>query len=186
MTKQKKDKYSNVSTAKKILVTFGLFASMFGGMFSAIVAVDKYKNYLHPYIFTFLFGLIGLTIGLYVAKKIKPHIILNKTMLSNYYLLTIQFSVGFIGGFMLLGHYINSSISTQTKCDEFTVVDTEYNKGGYRRPELNILYIDIDGQTQNMLCRHKYFNSISIGQKVRVCIYKSPIGFDNLILTDDN
>lgn len=185
MTKQKNDKYSNVSTLKKVVVIVGLFTSLFGGMFAAIVAVDNYKNYISPYSFTFLFGGIGLVAGLYVAKVIKPYVILNKTMLANYYLLTIQFSVGFIGSFMLLGFYFNSAISSQVKCDEFALVDTEYTKGGYRRPERNLLYVDIEGKIETFLCSRDYWQSISAGQKVKVCIYDSPIGFDNFILTDD-
>ena len=185
-TKQKKDKYSNVSTLKKILVVIGLFTFLFGGIFAAVIAVDNYKNYLHPYAFTFLFGAIGLTIGLYIAERIKQYVILNDTMLSNYYLLTIQFSVGFIGGFMLIGYYFNLGISTQTKCAEFTVVDTEYKKGGYKYAEQNLIYVDIDGKTEKFLCRREYWQSISISQKVKVCIYDSPIGFDNLVLVDDH
>ena len=186
MTKQKKDKYSNVSTLKKVVVTVGLFTSLFGGMFAAIVAVDNYKNYISPYSFTFLCGGIGLVVGLYVARLIKPYVILNKTMLSNYYLLTIQFSLGFIGGFMLLGYYFNSAISSQVKCDEFSIVDTEYTKGGYRRPERNIIYVDIDRKIETFLCSRNFWVNVGSGQKVKVCIYDSPIGFDNLVLTDDH
>jgi hypothetical protein len=186
MAKQKNDNYSNVSTLKKVVVIFGLFTSLFGGMFAAIVAVDNYKNYISPYSFTFLCGGIGLVAGLYVAKLIKPYVILNKIMLSNYYLLTIQFSVGFIGSFMLLGFYFNSAISSQVKCDEFSVVDTEYTKGGYRRTERNTLYVNIDGKIETFLCKRAYWQSINVGQKVNVCIYGSPIGFDNLVLTYDH
>lgn len=162
MTKQKKDKYSNVSILKKIVVIFIFFASLFGGMFAAIVAVDKYKNYLHPYGFTFLFGTIGFVLGLYIAKSIKTYVILNIKMFLNYSLLAFQFSVGFFGWFMFFGYYLNSNISTLTKCDEFTVVDTEHIEDGYRRPEFNILYVNIDGKIEPLHCSANYYNRVSL------------------------
>jgi hypothetical protein len=184
-TKQKKDKYSNVSTLKKVVVMLGYFTALFGGMFAAIIAVDNYKNYIHPYSFTFLFGAVGMIAGLYIAKLIKPYVILNSTMLFNYDILKMPFSMGFAGSFMLLGYFLNTAISSQVKCDEFTVVEIDYKKGGYKYAEQNIINVDIDGKTEKFLCRSDYWKSISIGGKVKVCIYNSPIGFDNLVLTED-
>lgn len=186
MTQQRKSKYDKVTPLKKVLVFVGVFASIFGGMFMAIVAVWNYQNYLHPYIFSFTFGGIGLAIGLFIGRLIKPYVITSKTMLINYYRVTFMFSISFIGGSLLIGEYINSRISSITKCDDFTVVHKEYHKGGYKRPQFNILYIDIDGQVENLLCNPNYWQKISVGQKVNICIYKSPIGFDNLVLADDN
>ncbi len=185
-TKQKKDKYSNVSTLKKVIVTLGYFVIQFGGIFATVIAVDNYKNYIHPYSFTFLFGTIGFAIGLYISHLIKSYVIINSTMLHNYITLKTGFSMGIAGCFILLGFYFNSAISTQAKCDEFYIVDTEYNKGGYRQPERNIIYVDIDGKIETFLCRRDFWLHVTSGQKVKVCIYNSPIGFDNLVLTDDH
>lgn len=185
MMNQTKEKFTSTSTFKKVIVIFGYFTSLFGGMFAAIVAVYNYKNYIHPYEFTLCCASFGLVAGLYFAKLLKPYIILNKTMLSNYSNLTIQFSIGFIGGFMLLGYYFNSTISSQLKCDEFSVLKTEHHNGGFRQPERNILYVDIEGKIETILCSRDFWSGVSIGQKVKLCIYNSPIGFDNLVLTDD-
>jgi len=185
MTQQQKEAYSKISTPKKAFVIFGFFGVLFGGIFAFIISVDKIRNYLHPYIFSFLLGIIGLRVGRFIAKQIKPYVIINKKMLANYSMLTFQFSLGFIGLFILVGHYVNFHISKQTKCDQFTVLNNLYIKGGHRRPEFNILYVDIAGKTEKLLCSHNYWNSITKGQKVRICIYKSPIGFDNIVLTGD-
>jgi len=185
MAAPRKDKYSKISKLKKGLVIVGLFFSLFGGMFAAIIAVEQYQNYIHPYTFTFIFGSVGLAIGFFMANLLKPHVILNKTMLLNYPLLTFQFSVGFIGLLLLIGHYVNTGISTLNKCDAFSVVGTEHIKGGYKRPEYNILYVQINYKTEKLLCSSDYWKGVSTGQKVNICIYSSPIGFDNLVLTDD-
>jgi hypothetical protein len=185
MTKKSKDKYSNISLFKKFLIVFGTLTFLFGGMYSIVLAIEKVRNYLHPYLFFLVFGFLGLAAGFYVAKLIKPYIIFNKTMLSDYSFFTLQIKVGFIGLTILVAHYLNNSISSLRKCDEFTVIDTEHIKGGYRRPEFNILYVNIDGETERLLCKGKYMDKISSGQNVRVCVYSSPIGFDNYILSDD-
>ncbi len=175
MTKQNKIDYNNVTVLKKVLVMTGLFVSLFGGLFASVVSISKFQNYTHPYIFGFTFGIIGLIIGFYVAKKLKPHIVLNPKMLLNYFNFSIMFSVGFIGIFMLAGQFLNNGTSKLYKCDNFVIVDKKYSKGGFRRPELNILIANIDGKNHRILCQYNYWQRISIGQKVNICIYDSLI-----------
>lgn len=185
MTKQTKSNLKKPSILKQVIVVTGLFASLFGGMFAAIVGIDNFKNYYNPYLFGFTFGTFGLITGLLVSRKIKPYVILNPKMHSNYSNLTIMFSVGFIGSSMLIGHYMNLKISTLHKCDTFAVMDKEFHKGGFRRPELNILIVNIEGENRRLLSRANYWQPITVGQQVNVCIYKSPIGFDFLTLPDN-
>ncbi|NNV54735.1 hypothetical protein [Limnovirga soli] len=173
------------SILKQIIVITGLFVFLFGGMFATIIGFDNFKNYDSPYLFVFAFGTLGLVIGIMVAKKIKPYVILNPKMLNNYSNLTIMFSVGFIGGFILLGHHFNSTISTLYKCDTFSVIDKEFHKGGFRQPELNILILNVEGENKRLLCRQNYWQTVSIGQTVNACIYKSPIGLDYTNLPDN-
>ena len=163
----------------------GLFVFLFGGMFAAIVGIDNFKNYNSPYFFGFTFGTFGLVIGLIVARKIKPYVILNPKMLTNYSNLTIMFSVGFIGSFMLGGQMLNSGFSHLYKCDKFVVLDKGFHKEGYKRVEKNILVMDIENKNYRLLCRHDYWQTISVGQTANACIYKSPIGFDYLTLPDN-
>jgi hypothetical protein len=172
-------------TLKKAIVVTGPFVFLFGGMFATIVSVDNFKNYDSPYLFVFTFGSLGLVVGLIVASKIKQYVILNPIMETNYSTLTIMFSVGFIGGFILVGHLFNSTISNLYKCDTFYVSGKEFHKGGFRRPELNVLILDIEGKNQQLYCRQNYWQTISIGQTASACIHKSPIGFNYTTLPDN-
>ena len=153
MTGHRANKYENVTTLKKISVISGLFVFLFGGIFTAVIAISNFENYLHPYLFGFTFGTVGLLVGLYVSKKLKPHVILNPKMLSNYSLLSILFSVGFIGCFMLFGLFLNGSLSALEKCDNFIVVEKQFRKRGYRQAQLNILVANINGKNQRLLCK---------------------------------
>ena len=87
-----------------------------------------------------------------------------------------------IGGIVLLGYLINANISTKIKCGKFTVIDTKHIEGHYRQPEYNILYVDIDGRIESMLVEPEDWKAATIGQQVNICIYHSPIGFDNMVL----
>jgi hypothetical protein len=185
MTKQKIKSFDNVSRLKKIIVVTGIFVSLFGGMFMAIIAIDNFKNYDNPYLFGFTFGTLGLLSGLLLARKIKPYVILNPKMLTNYSSLSIMFTIGFIGISMLGGQYFNTTTSTLYKCDTFIVLDKEFYKGGFRRPEKNILILNVEGVSKRLLCRQNFWQTISVGQTTNACIYKSPIGFDYLTLTVD-
>jgi hypothetical protein len=185
MTKQINKPFANVSRQKKIAVVTGIFVSLFGGMFSAIVAIDNFKNYSSPYLFGFLFGTIGLLAGLLVANKLKNKIIINRQMQSNYYKSTMFIATGFIGFFMLIGQQVNTLLSTKENCDNYTITDKIYRKGGHKRREINILVINIDGVAHRINTKHIYWRTVSVGQKITVCIYKSKIGFDYLTLPNE-
>jgi len=186
MTKQKIKSFDNVSRLKKIIVVTGIFVSLFGGMFMAIVAIDNFKNYDKPYLFGFIFGTIGLLTGLFIARKIKPSILINQKMQQNYSQLTIFILTGFIGLFLLIGQKANTILSNKEKCNNYAVVDKIFRKGGYRRVELNILVINVDGVYHRYITNRNYWQTISTGQQIDVCIYKSVIGFDYLKLTNEN
>jgi hypothetical protein len=186
MTKQKNKPFDNISRLKKVVVVTGIFVSMFGGMFAAIVAIDNFKNYENPYLFGFTFGTIGLLIGLFTAKKIKSKILINQKMQQNYSQLTIFIVTGFIGLVLLLGQNANTILSTKEKYDNYLVVDKVFRKGGYRRVELNILVLNIDGVYHRYITNPNYWQTVSVGQQINACIYKSTIGFDYLKLTNEN
>lgn len=177
--------FENVSILKKITVISGLFICLFGGMFSAIIGIDKFKNYNRPYSFGITFGIVGVLIAIYVANRIKPYVILNPIMLSKYSDLTFIFALGFIGHFMLLGFYFNTALSELNKCDRYEVIDKIHRKAAYKKPELNILILNVNGQSQKLLCKSNYWKSISVGQKITACDYKSKIGFDSFELPND-
>lgn len=185
MTKQKNKPSDNVSRLKKVVVVTGIFVSLFGGMFAAIVAIDNFKNYDSPYLFGFLFGIIGLVAGLLVANKLKSHIIINHKIQQNYSLFTIHIATGFIGLAMLLGQLTNTTFATKLKCDNYTLANKLFRKGGYNQIELNILVINVDGVYHRFITNPNYWQSVTVGQQVNVCIYKSKIGFDFIKLTNE-
>ncbi len=185
MTKKNNTNFENVSNLKKIIVVVSLFTILFGGMFSAIVAIHSFKNYNNPYIFGFTFGMIGLLIGIFIATKIKPYVLLNSIMQSNYSNFKFIFALGFIGHFLLVGFYLNDSLSTLNDCKRYIVINKEYRKGGRRQPELHVLILKIKGENCRLLSKPDYWKSILIGQEITVCDYKSRIGFDSKKLPND-
>ncbi|MES2726806.1 MAG: hypothetical protein V4643_06865 [Bacteroidota bacterium] len=183
MAKQKIN-LKKLSKGKQVIIVTTFFISLFGGMFAAIVGADNFKNYNSPYLFAFTFGAMGLMVGLTIARKIKSFVVFNPVMLMNYSTLAIIFSIGFVGTFMLGGQILNSKISSQYKCDNFVVIDKEFQLG-YKRIKKYILVVNIETQTQRLLCREDYWDAITIGETTNICIFKSPIGFDYLTLADN-
>ncbi len=186
MLKLKKVDLNNVSKLRKAIVTVGIMIFLFWGIAAGAISVSKFENYIHPYFFGFSFATIGLIIGIIIAKKIKPYIVITKKMHTDFFNIILAISVGFIGTSMLLGHSLNVSLSVVEKCDNYMIVDRQFHKGGFRKPELNIIKINIDGEIFKLLCKHKYWTMIEIGQKVNVCRFKSNIGFDYLVLNEHN
>ena len=72
-----------------------------------------------------------------------------------------------------------------TKLLRYQVIDKHRKKGGSRDPEINSIYFNIDGQTRRIVCKHKYWDNVRIGQRINVCIYESKINFD-FISIDEN
>lgn len=167
------------------MIVTGLFFSLFGGIVAAVVGVSYFENYNSPYLFGFITGTLGLIAGLWVTKKLKPYVVFNPKISESYSNLAILFSVGFIGAFMLAGQYLNSAMSTLVKCDRFAVTAKEFQKKGFRKPELYILILNVEGIEYKLICTHNYWRTISAGESVNACIYKSPVGFDYITLPDN-
>lgn len=185
MNKQTKLNSKKALSFKHFIVAFILFILPFIGLFCAIVSIDNFKNYNRPYLFAFVFGILGLFIALFISRKIKPYIVLNNKIIQDYDALKILYIVGFIGIILLVGQKINSKLSVIEKCENTIVLQKIFHKGGFRRPEKNILIINIDGKKQKIISERKYWKNISVGQMVRVCVYKSYMGFDSLELLED-
>jgi uncharacterized protein YneF (UPF0154 family) len=188
MTKQNKP-FDNVSRLEKIVVYTAILVSVFGGMFAAIAAINNFKNYDNPYFFGFSFGIIGLIGGLFVAKRLKTRIVINQKMQEVFYVSTIYIAIGFIGLTMLVGQYANNYLATKDKCDSYYVADKIFKKGGsgrHRGVELNILVVNVGGVNHRIITNNSYWQTVSVGQQIGVCIYKSVIGFDYIELTNEN
>jgi hypothetical protein len=168
----------------------GIFVSLFGGIFAAAVAIDNFKNYNNPYLFGFVFGTIGLLIGLFVAKKLKSEItkiVSNiKNMQQSYFYPTFAITSGCIGLLILFGEKLNTSLSTQEKCDNYFITEKIFSERASRRAELNVLVINVDGTYHRIITKQKYWQNVSVGEQINACNYKSKIGFDYIELTNEN
>ncbi|MBI3519991.1 MAG: hypothetical protein HY062_11615 [Bacteroidetes bacterium] len=186
MAKHKNNPFNNISRLKKVVVVTGIFVFLIGGILAAVFAIVNFQNYNSPYLFGFVFGAIGLLAGLFFANKVKTAIIINQKMQENYYQLTIYIATGFIGIVMLFGQQANTLLSTKEKCDNYIITDKIFRKGGYRRAELNILVINVEGVPHRVITNTNYWKTVSVGQQINACIYSSVIGFDYLTLTNEN
>jgi hypothetical protein len=186
MNMQKKITFDNISPLKKVAVVLGIIFSLIGGMAAAVFAIVNFQNYFNPYLFGFLFGTIGLFVGLFTAIKLKSNILINQKMQENYSQVTIFIATGFVGIFLLLGQQVNTLLSTIEKCDNYPITGKVFRKGGYRRAELNILIINVDGVSHRVITKSNFWQRVSVGQQISACIYNSRIGFDYLTLTNEN
>ena len=160
----------------KIIETVMLLLFCFGGIILGGISIVKCQNYRHPVLFGFVFALLGLLVSMYFSKKIKSP--LNFKALPDIF--KIIMPTGVIGCFMFSGYYLNRSVSKLEKCDRYTVIAKEFKSGGSKGSDLNTLVIDVDGQNERLLCSRNYWQSVSVGKKINVCIYSSLLGFDNL------
>jgi hypothetical protein len=69
MTDKKKINLKSISTFRKIVTVTFLMTFAFWGMFSAATTIAKVNNYIHPYYFVFLFGTVGLVVGISWAYR---------------------------------------------------------------------------------------------------------------------
>jgi len=183
MTDNNKIDLKSISTFRKVVTVTLLMTFTFWGFFAGVMGIFKAQNYLHPYFFVFLFGTIGLLTGILTAKRFKSIFAVTKKLRSDYGGGIFTVSVGFIGTFLLLGHFINQSLSTQG-CDNYQIVNKYYEQGGHNKPVQIDLYVEIDGKIEKIKCKKYYYDKVEIGDKINLCKYSSLLGFDFFKLTD--
>ncbi|MDP4210936.1 MAG: hypothetical protein Q8928_19190 [Bacteroidota bacterium] len=169
-----------------IIIAISVLLSVFVGIFTSIIGIHKIVNYYNPYLFVFISGGVGLCLGIYSSIKLKPYIAVNKRMRKDYWLPPVFISTGFIGVFILGGSYLNQRLSTIDKCDRFAVIDKYRKEAHFRSPEINTLVVDINGDSQRLICNFNYWDSIAIGQQIDLCLYKSSLGFNYISVTNDD
>ena len=183
--KKQFQEFKKPTKAKQIIVLLFFYISLFGGLLASVIAAIKFENYDNPYLFGLTFGTLGLISGFLVGRKIKPYVILNLTMNSNYLYASFLFSFGFIGSFLLIGHYINLSLSKLDYCANYIILNKELIRGGRHTVSKNILVLSSSTRNTNILCDLDYWNNVKIGQKVNLCYYESLIGFNYSELTNN-
>lgn len=166
-------------------ITILIILSIFIGIFTSIVGINKIQNNNHPYWFGFIFGGIGLTIGIWTALKLKPLIAVNQRLKNDYFLPIMYISIGCFGLFLMTGSFLNQSLSKIDKCDKYQVINKYRQESRFRQPELNSLVVNIEGESYRLICSQDYWFRTSIGQSIDLCLHKSMLGFDYISLTDD-
>lgn len=166
-------------------IVIAMILSMFIGIITAVVGIHKIENYYHPYWFSILFGGIGLAVGFLVAKRYKSSIAVNPKIKSDFGMAIMYISTGFLGVFLFFGSVLNHKLSKIDKCENYMVINKYRTESRYRQPEINSLIVNIDGESQRLICSRDYWFRTSIGQSINLCIHKSKLGFDYISLTND-
>jgi hypothetical protein len=158
--------------------------SVFVGLLTAVIGIKKIVNYYHPYWFGFIFGSIGLVLGIMTALKLKPYIAVNQKIKNDYGLAIMYISTGFIGIILLTGSIINKGLSKVEHRDNFRVINKYRQESRTRSPEINSLFVNINGNSHRLICRPDYWDKIQIGQSIDLSLYKSKLGFDFIEISD--
>ena len=170
---------------KQVMIVLIVFAVLVEGVISVIVSVDRIKNYDNPALFGITFGAIGLAIGMIAAIKIRPFMVTNPKIQSNFYLLAALFSYGVMGNILLGSQVINSSVSHLQKCEQLMIIDKEHREPQHKKFTESTLTVEIGGRNHRLFCSYRYWRAMTVGQKVNVCFYSSPIGFGYITLPDE-
>jgi hypothetical protein len=162
-----------------------MIISMIGGIIVSVIGISRIENYYHPYLFGFIFGVVGLLVGYLVSQKARPIIAVNHKIKNNYGMAIMYISVGFIGLFLLIGTYINQNLSKVDKFSNCLVVNKYRQESRFRTPEINSLVVNLNGQTKRLVCSREFWYKTNVGQRINLCFYESSIGFNYIEIVDD-
>ena len=159
---------------------FGLVIFLFLaiGMFCGIKGISKIVNYREPYKFIIILSFTGLLIGNLTAPFLKPILKLNSKQLKDFFITRMFISVGTIGILIFLGNIVNTHFSKVESCDNWIVIKKEYKPYRYMSPSVSSLFVEINDKKERIICKHEYWNKIYINDKIKICTYKSKLGFD--------
>jgi hypothetical protein len=169
-------KYSKQSKIAGLLI----FIFMSFGIYAGILGIDRIENYRHPYLFVTMLGIIGIGFGILLGYFIKPFMKLNSKQLKNFFSNVMFICFGTIGLMIAIGNMLNSKFSKIESCDNWSVYEKEYFPYKYRSPSASYLYVENKGKKECVKINHKYWLKIYINDKIKICTYKSSLGFDYL------
>jgi hypothetical protein len=162
-----------------------ILLSVFGGIITAVIGINKIENYYQPYLFGLIFGGLGLFVGLLAARKLKPIIAVNQRIKNEYYLPTLYISIGFFGLFLMSASIINLKSSKVNYRDNFIVVNKYRQEYRYMQPEINSIVVQMNGNSHRLVCSYDFWVRTSVGQTVNLTNYKSRLGFDFIEISND-
>ena len=168
------------------ILTGGLFIiSPILGILLSVRAIIQFENYFKPYLFAFIWGTIGLVIGYLISKRIRPFITRVNKKIKDYFQFSFFLITFFIGLFLQIGVKTNLHLSKLEYTKAPLVINKTYRKGHGRQTSYYKLFFELDGEITNVRCNQIYWNSILIGERIKIEVYKSKIGFDFILLPDE-
>jgi len=155
------------------------------GIILSIVAILQFENYFKPYLFALIWGIIGLVIGYLISKRIKPFITKINKKIKDYFQFSLFLMTFFIGLFWQIGVMTNSYFSKLEYTGNHVVINKTYRTGHGRQTSYYKLFFELNGELTNVRCNQNYWNSILIGERIKIEVYKSKLGFDFILLPDE-
>lgn len=166
------------SKTKAFILALIIFVLLLGSMFLAIIAFQDIPKYNKPYLFTILVSAIGFVIGYFTWKKVKPTVLKYSQRNNNDTTLSVFVMMSVVGLMLFAVNGINVLSANKTSCDSYTIINKYRKEGGFRRPEINTLVVEMNGKSETLVCKYKFWDEKSIGNQINVCFYKSIFGFN--------
>lgn len=157
---------------------------LLSGIFLAIIAFQDIPKYKNPYVFTGVVAAIGIVIGYFVCKKVKP--VMQKCSQKNLDNSTIDiYIVMIVIGFLLFAvNKLNIMSAHQTNCNAYNVENRYRSESGFRRPEVNTLVVYIENKKETIVCKYNLWKEKRIGATINLCFYESFLGFNYIEINE--
>lgn len=171
---------------KLLNVIFGLIfmLSPFYGIALTIWAVGDIENYISPYIFSFVFGCVGVILSYIVSARLKSVVLRVNKKIKDYSQLRFFFAMGFIGIFLLIGVKLNSFNASMQNTYETKITKKTEREYRFMLAGFNKLHFIINNQYVEIRCHRDLWENKSLGQKVNLEYYNGKIGFDYWKIND--
>tara|TARA_R110000796_G_scaffold162201_1_gene278940 strand:- start:1452 stop:1982 length:531 start_codon:yes stop_codon:yes gene_type:complete len=166
------------SKTKAFILALIIFVLLLGSMFLAIIAFQDIPKYNKPYLFTILVSAIGFVIGYFTWKKVKPTVLKYSQRNNNDTTLSVFVMMSVVGLMLFAVNGRNVLSANKTSCDSYTIINKYRKEGGFRRPEINTLVVEMNGKSETLVCKYKFWDEKSIGNQINVCFYKSIFSFN--------
>lgn len=157
----------------KIIVKYSFITFSILGFYLEFKAIDTIHNYFCPYIFTILWGGLGLFFGFLLKNRIIPYfkkLDKNITKYNTIRLLVINTIVGFT---LFIGVEANQSFSKLQKVEDSIIIKKTHNKERYTSNNCHKLYFKVNGDLFDKGCEKNNWKDITVGEKIKVEVYKS-------------
>jgi len=166
---------------QKIIISFFILSPILASLFLAL-SIREIQNYLEPFLFVISFGILGFFLGNIIALKLRNIICYNQKISTNYSTVKFIFYIFFIPFTIYSCSLLNNFISYEYKCNQYIVVGKKQENGGFRKLKYSSLTVNIDSENREIIVEENDRQKIKIGERVNICLYKSPIGFNQFNL----